>query len=435
MSQKISDILKKAYHKGGISKREYESGIKEIKKQREIVNKKMKTITKVKTVRIPEKEMILGEIKIIKDAKGPRVVFDTGKEQVPLNFDSDKVNFPSSLFYDALKMGNRYTGFGFPGVAPMVMPAQAEGEGTPINLRFSSSQSDQSQQTESSDSWDREKSEEGTDDIFKQDETIKEEQQPVNEEPQQMQPESQNQQNVQETPKPPEGEAQQQQSEEKYKVEAQGSQEQHEQKQIEQQPQETKPEEQQIDINVPGKTFGQDVQFTGPRQEQTYEQTKKLDEDVKLIDMKKEVPLKEKKKKEEKKKKKEMIEKEGGFIKGMTKIFKTQKKESREAKLERIAKENLETIKNISDSRKAIIKVAHVLKDFLEIKFEIQFSTTYGELIDILKEKKTIHDDVKKEIIGFFKKVNECEYAHGFAGENFSDFYKSARRIIEEMSD
>ena len=151
--------------------------------------------------------------------------------------------------------------------------------------------------------------------------------------------------------------------------------------------------------------------------------------------MKKEVPVKEKKKEEEKKKKVKGEKKEKTLIGSMTKIFKPKKQESRNAKLERIAKENLEKIKEIADSRKAIIKVAHVLKDFLEIKMEIQFSTTYGELIDILKEKKGIHEDIKKEIIGFFRKVNECEYSRGFVGENFSDFYKSARRIIEEMSD
>ncbi len=430
MSQKLSDILKKAYMKGVITKKEYESGIKEIKRQKEILNGKMKTITKVKTVRIPEKEMVLGEIKIIKDAKGPRVVFDTGKEQVPLNFDSDKVNFPASLFYDALRMGNRYAGFGFSGISPMLMPAQTEGEGTPINLRFSSGQSDQLQKKESPDSWYREEAEEGKDDVFKQDETIKEEKRAVNEEPQQnVEPEPLNQQNVQEIPKSPEED-----QEKKHQIEMQSSQ--RAPSEAPKPPEEPKPPRQAIDINIPAKPFGSRVEFVQSKKGEDQIE-KKTDEEIKLIDMKKEIPPKEKKAEEKKKKKKKTEEKkEGGLITGVTKIFKQTKKENREAKLERLAKENLEKIKEISDRRKAIIKVAHVLKDFLEIKLEINFSTTYGELIDILKEKKEIHDDIKKEIIGFFQRVSECEYAgKGFEGENFSDFYKSARRIIEEMSD
>ncbi|MBN2101266.1 MAG: hypothetical protein JW716_00150 [Candidatus Aenigmarchaeota archaeon] len=413
MAHDLAKILNKAYKKGGINRREYEAGIKEIKRQRGIVNKK--TITKVKTVRIAEKEIVLGEVKIIKDAKGPRVVFDTGKEQVPLNFDSDKVNFPASLFYDAIRMGNRYPGFGFSGMAPMMMPVQQEGPGVPINLKFSSSQP--AQQTEPPEEFGDDESGD-----FGEEETMEEQPEPQKEEPpkQQIKPQPPAQQNIPEAPK-----AQTHEEEKKYQVEAEGPKQEPEQQQVQQ-------NGQQIDINVPGKTFGQNVEFLGHKQEQPQVQNS-IKEDVKLIDMKKEVPLKEKK--EEKKKKKEEKKKdedEGGFLK---RFLKPQKKESRNAKLERIAKENLEKIKEISDSRTAIVKVAHVLKDFLEIKMEIQFSTTYGELIDILKEKKGIHPDIKKEIIGFFRKVNECEYARGFEGENFSDFYKSARRIIEEMSD
>ena len=192
MSQKLSNILKKAYHKGSITKREYDTGIKEIKRQRELASRKTKTIRRVQTVKVPEKEMVLGEIKVIKDSRGPRIIFDTGTEQIPLSFDSDNnVNFPTNLFHDALKRMGQYQGFGFPGMSPVMMPMQSQKGVTPVNLTFSSGQSS-SQETPQRESIISERGS-SQDDIFNEEETIEEEPQPEEEPKQAIKPEPQKQ--------------------------------------------------------------------------------------------------------------------------------------------------------------------------------------------------------------------------------------------------
>ena len=89
MISKIAKTLRKAYRKGAITKKDYEIGLEQLKKERHRSYKRISETTYERHER-SEKEIVLGEIKIVKGEGRARVVFDTGKEEIPLSFGPER---------------------------------------------------------------------------------------------------------------------------------------------------------------------------------------------------------------------------------------------------------------------------------------------------------------------------------------------------------
>ena len=163
-------------------------------------------------------------------------------------------------------------------------------------------------------------------------------------------------------------------------------------------------------------------------QEPTTEQTQpkeikkehNLAEELNLINLKEDFLKVEKK--EEKKEKKESL-----FSSIVKKKEKKVKKTLKEAALE-----NLSKSKEIEDYDKATVLVAHVLKQFLEIKMECQKELTYMELVEKLK---TFHLplDYIDEIIQFYKNMHIQEYKDEVR-VNFQEAYELAERVINDLA-
>ena len=468
MYRSFSKILKKAYNKRIISKKDYEKALEELKKSRKVSKESSHHQKRKKESR---DEIVLGEIKIVKGEKGARIVFDTGAEEIPLSFGFDTVNIPAAPFYDLIRMGNYFPIFAQSNMPPMFMQRIQQPTASPM-MSFSPQPQQHAQEPEYVEVKEPEpvpierepngrQEEERIEEIPIRDD-MKEEP-PKEEEKQYIETmgsegengEEENQQpkKEEETEKPKEEQAEQEEQknlnteqksetvppEKKYEEEIQKKEEETEKpKEAQQQPklrEENALERELHDADLKRQmSFADQVIFTEQKKE---ERSERRDDEfsLEMINLKKEIPIEKKEKKDEKEKKEKKKSKKPDIIKNVASIFKRRKKESRNEKLERIAKEHLEKLKNVKDLRTAIIGVAHTLKDFLEIKFEIEYSTTYRELIEIVKNKKEMDEDIKKEIIGFFNRMEECEYSKGFEGENFADYYRSALKIIEEMSE
>ncbi|RLI88598.1 MAG: hypothetical protein DRO62_03475 [Candidatus Altiarchaeales archaeon] len=154
-------------------------------------------------------------------------------------------------------------------------------------------------------------------------------------------------------------------------------------------------------------------------------------EEVELTDLRKEF--------REEKKEEEVVEEEVGeergpsFIDRIMKRVKKTTEESKSEKLRRLALENLKKVREIEDERKAIIGVAYVLKEFLEVKFDIPHELTYLELIRELRSRG-INPKLKGTLITFFKRTSIMIYANMPKMDTFSRVYSLAERTINELS-
>ena len=99
----------------------------------------------------------------------------------------------------------------------------------------------------------------------------------------------------------------------------------------------------------------------------------------------------------------------------------------------RLAMENLEKTRGIKDERKATVGVACVLKEFLEINFEIPRELTYIELIQELRERE-MDSKLRSSLINFFKKTSIMMYANIEGVANYNQAYNLAKKAIDELS-
>ncbi len=149
---------------------------------------------------------------------------------------------------------------------------------------------------------------------------------------------------------------------------------------------------------------------------------KNLAEELNLINLKGEyLKVKEKKGEEEKK---------PGLFSSLKK--KDVKPKKAKATLKEAALENLSKSKEIEDFDKAAIIVAHVLKQFLEIKIECNKELTYLELIEKLKSVHLPLDYVDR-IIKFYKDMHIQEYKDEVR-VNFQETYELAERVINDLA-
>jgi len=154
-------------------------------------------------------------------------------------------------------------------------------------------------------------------------------------------------------------------------------------------------------------------------------------EEVELADLRREFKVE---KKGEEVSEEEVEEEKGpSFIDRIMKMVKKTTEESKSEKLRRLALENLNRIKEIKDERKAIVGVAYVLKEFLEVKFEIPHELTYLELIKELRSGE-INPDLKGTLITFFKRTSIMVYANTPKMDSFSRAYNLAEKTINELS-
>ncbi|MBN2014258.1 MAG: hypothetical protein JW778_03670 [Candidatus Altiarchaeota archaeon] len=155
-------------------------------------------------------------------------------------------------------------------------------------------------------------------------------------------------------------------------------------------------------------------------------------DEVELADLKKEFKLK----KREEEKEEELVEeeeKEPGILDRILKRVKKTTEESHSNKLKRLSLENLSRMKEIEDERKAIVGIAYVLKEFLEIKYEISQELTYTELIRELRTRE-MNNELRNRLITFFKKTALMVYANAPKIDSFSKVYSLAERTIKELS-
>jgi len=108
-------------------------------------------------------------------------------------------------------------------------------------------------------------------------------------------------------------------------------------------------------------------------------------------------------------------------------VGKKKKKNLKEA-----AFENLSKSKELEDYDKASVIVAHVLKQFLEIKMQCQKELTYMELTEKLK---TFHlpVDYIDQIIQFYNDMHIQEYKDEVK-VNFQEAHELAERVINDLA-
>jgi len=156
-----------------------------------------------------------------------------------------------------------------------------------------------------------------------------------------------------------------------------------------------------------------------------------IKEDINLLDLKKEFKVEEEEEEEFEEEFEE--EEEVGILDRIKGIIKKTTEESRDEKLRRLALENLEKTRAIKDERKATVGVACVLKEFLEIKFNIPRELTYIELIQELRSME-MDNKLRSALITFFKKTSIMMYANIEGMANYGRAYSLAKRTIEELS-
>jgi|GEM_PF-2410244 len=124
-------------------------------------------------------------------------------------------------------------------------------------------------------------------------------------------------------------------------------------------------------------------------------------------------------------------EKKQGLFSSMSKK-KEEEKKKRKKSLKEAALENLSKSKDLEDYDKASVLVAHVLKQFLEIKMQCKTELTYMELIEKLK---TFHlpVDYLDQIIQFYKDMHIQEY-NDEVKVNFKEAFELAERIINDLA-
>ncbi len=132
-------------------------------------------------------------------------------------------------------------------------------------------------------------------------------------------------------------------------------------------------------------------------------------------------------------KEEEVLEEKGpGFMDKIMRIVKKTTEESKSEKLRRMALDNLKRTAGIKEERKAIVGVAYVLKQFLEVKFGIPHELTYIELAQELRSRE-MKPELRESLITFFKRTSIMVYANMPKMDNFSRVYNLAEKTINEL--
>lgn len=119
---------------------------------------------------------------------------------------------------------------------------------------------------------------------------------------------------------------------------------------------------------------------------------------------------------------------------GMFSLGKNREDEKKKKKkpLKEAALENLLKSKEMEDYDKASIIVAHVLKQFLEIKIQCKKELTYMELVEKLKAAH-LPLDYLDQIMQFYKDMHIQEYKNEVK-VNFQEAYGLAERVINDLA-
>ncbi len=96
------------------------------------------------------------------------------------------------------------------------------------------------------------------------------------------------------------------------------------------------------------------------------------------------------------------------------------------------ALKKLKRIEKIQNKRKELIETAHVLRNFIEKKFDMKKKLTYEELIKQI-ELLEIEKNLKGELIDFFKEMITVEYSKKFDPKKYSSKLQWARRIVKRL--
>ncbi len=173
----------------------------------------------------------------------------------------------------------------------------------------------------------------------------------------------------------------------------------------------------------------------GPQDDTTIRnETSTLKEDLELIDLRREFQEKEDDAAAEPEVKEE---EEPGLLDGIldrvSRLTGRLSTEGKDTKLRRMSLENLGKIKEIKDERRALIGVAYVLKQFLEVRFDIKREVTYHELVDELKTRD-IDRELKEQLMDFFKRMPVMMYAHVPLNESMPKAYNIAEKTINKLS-
>ena len=160
-----------------------------------------------------------------------------------------------------------------------------------------------------------------------------------------------------------------------------------------------------------------------------------IKEDLMLIDLRKEfaVPEEEEKEGAQQSKKEEAPGLLDGVIDRLAKLTGRLHEESKGGKLKRLSMENLNKIKELREERRAIIGVAYVLKQFLQIRFNINREVTYQELVEDLKGRE-MDNELKTQLTEFFRRMPVMMYARVPLNESLPKAYNIAERAISELS-
>jgi hypothetical protein len=164
--------------------------------------------------------------------------------------------------------------------------------------------------------------------------------------------------------------------------------------------------------------------------------TSELKDELDLTDLRKEFRQKKKKEEteaEEAKAEEGEEEAEPSLFDRLFKRIKKTAEENPQEKLKRLTLENLGRVKGVEDERKAIVGVAYVLKEFLEVKYEIPHELTYTDLIRELRAKQ-MNNDTRNKLITFFKNTTLMVYANAPKADSFQKAYSMAERAIKELS-
>jgi len=127
-----------------------------------------------------------------------------------------------------------------------------------------------------------------------------------------------------------------------------------------------------------------------------------------------------------------------GVVDDLMNRFQKTTQESPESKLRRLTFENLNKVSMMDNKRKATIGIAYVLKEFLEIRFNMPHELTYKELAEAIRSLD-IRGSVKDELIRFFDGVRDMAYSPDETKqqqtiENFPQTYDMAQRAVSELT-
>ena len=162
-----------------------------------------------------------------------------------------------------------------------------------------------------------------------------------------------------------------------------------------------------------------------------------LKDDLELIDLRKEFQEKEREEPEEAPEEKKEAEEPGvldGIIDKVSRLTGRLKPEDKSAKLRSLSLENLKKIRELKEERRAIIGVAYVLKQFLQVRFKIPREVTYHELAEEIKGKN-IDTEIKGSLMDFFRKMPIMMYAKVPLNESLPKAYNLAEKTINELSE